>query len=350
MARPLRIVVEDGWYHVISRGLDRGAIFADDRDRVHFLKLLAEARERYRLVIHAYVLMVNHLHAICQVPDANLSGAMQWVLTSYAGWYNRRHQRMGPLFQGRYKSVLVEQGAWAYELSLYVHLNPLRIKALGLGKEERGRESLGWKQPSAEQVKARLEKLRKYRWSSYRAYAGYASCPDWLTREAILSRAAGSKAKRQGLYRSDVKEQLTLGMSESFSERMAEGVALGTAGFMEKVRRGLDGRVVRELPGKKALMGRVSYVDVIEAVELIRREPAEVFMNEYGGWSRGLVLWGARQYAGMTLRELGDELGKDYGAIAMRLKRFEQRSRKDRRAQHAKSQLGKMLLVKTRPQ
>ena len=185
-------------------------------------------------------------------------------------------------------------------------------------------------------MKARLEKLRRYRWSSYRAYAGYASCPDWLTREAILSRA-------------DVKEQLTLGMSESFSERMAEGVALGTAGFMEKVRRGLDG-VVRELPGKRALRGRVSYVDVIEAVELIRREPAEVFMNEYGGWSRGLVLWGARQYAGMTLRELGEELRKDSGAIAMRLKRFEQRSRKDRRAKHAKSQLGKMLLVKTRPQ
>lgn len=350
MARPLRIMVEDGWYHVISRGLERRAIFTDERDRSHLLELLAEATERYRVLVHAYVLMTNHLHAIFQVPEANLSEAMQWVLTSYAGWYNRRHQRVGPLFQGRYKSVLVEQGAWAYELSLYVHLNPLRIKALGLGKEERGEESLGWRQPSPEQVRARLEKLRRYRWSSYRAYAGYASCPDWLTREEILARADGNIAKRQASYRADVKEQLTRGMSEPFSERLAEGLALGSAGFVDGIRSGVKGREVRELPGKRALRARVSYSDVIEAVESIRGEPAEMFMEEYGGWGRGLVIWGSRQYTGMTLRELGEAMGKDYGAIAMQLKRFEERSRKDRHASRAKSRLAKLLLVKTRPQ
>jgi len=130
---------------------------------------------------------------------------------------------------------------------------------------------------------------------------------------------------------------------------MAEGLALGSVGFVERVRRGVKGIDVRELPGKRALRMWVSYSVVIEAVESIRGEPADVFMKEYGGWGSGLALWGARQYAGMTLRELGEEMGKDYGAIAMRLKRFEERSRKDRSVRRAKSRLAELLLVKTRP-
>lgn len=82
MARPLRIDVEDGWYHVYGRGIDRRNIFNDDRERLHFLELLALLVERYRIVVHAYALMSNHYHLILQTPEANLSAAMQWFATS----------------------------------------------------------------------------------------------------------------------------------------------------------------------------------------------------------------------------------------------------------------------------
>jgi REP element-mobilizing transposase RayT len=143
MARPLRRNVGDGWYHVFHRGTNHGAIFTDRRDREHFLELLEAARKQYRLLIHAYALMDTHYHGIIQTPEANLSSAMQWVNQSYAAWYNARHDRLGPFWQGRYRAVPVEDAAWAYELSIYVHLNPLRIKQYDLDRGSRKAESLG---------------------------------------------------------------------------------------------------------------------------------------------------------------------------------------------------------------
>jgi len=136
MARPLRTLISDGWYHVFGRGWDRRAIFEDDRDREHFLELLEGLEDTYRFTIHAYVLMENQRHLLIQTPDANLSRGMQWLNTSYAAWSNARHGRVGTLWQGRYRDVVVENDDWAYELSTYLHLNPLRIagnqKAVGV--------------------------------------------------------------------------------------------------------------------------------------------------------------------------------------------------------------------------
>ena len=156
MSRALRTNIEDGWYHVMGRGLDPRGLFADDRDRYHFLELLEEAHERYRFVVHAWVLMDTHYHALFQTPDANLSEGMQWFLLSYANWYNTRHQRMGPVFQGRFKAVPVEDSSWAYEVSLYIHLNPLNVAALDLDKRNKAAESAGLKVPTREQVAERL--------------------------------------------------------------------------------------------------------------------------------------------------------------------------------------------------
>ena len=99
---------------------------------MHFLELLEAAVERHRIIIHAYSLMANHYHLIVQTPDANLSVAMQWLSTSYSMWFNLRNQRVGPLFQGRFKSMPIENNAWAYEASLYVHLNPVMRSEFGL--------------------------------------------------------------------------------------------------------------------------------------------------------------------------------------------------------------------------
>src|SRR5436190_8256332 len=129
MARPLRIVREGAWYHIAARGNERRAIFHDAHDRKRFLLWLQQSVAQYNWIIHAYVLMPNHYHLLVQTPQPNLSYAMQWLQTSYTVWFNRRHNRVGHLFQGRFKSVIVEPQNWSLQLSSYLHLNPVRVRS-----------------------------------------------------------------------------------------------------------------------------------------------------------------------------------------------------------------------------
>ena len=117
MARPLRIERAGAWYHLTARGNERQPIFKDGRDYQHFCELLAQAVERFRWRLHAYVLMKNHFHLIVETTEANLSRSMQWLGVSYTVWFNRRHTRSGHLFQGRFKSIIVDPATWAVELS-----------------------------------------------------------------------------------------------------------------------------------------------------------------------------------------------------------------------------------------
>jgi putative transposase len=134
MARPLRVHRPEAWYHVTARGTERKDIFREERDRRHWLELIPELAERFRIPIFAYVMMDNHYHLLVGAPELNLSQAMQWFQTSYSMWFNRKHGRVGPLFQGRFHAVVVEPDAFAHELSRYIHLNPVRVKGLGRGR------------------------------------------------------------------------------------------------------------------------------------------------------------------------------------------------------------------------
>src|SRR6185436_10932209 len=104
MARPLRILIAGGWYHVTARGNERREIFRSDRDRQRFLALVSELPDRYGVGIHAFVLMDNHYHLLVQTAEANLNHAIRWLNVGYAIWFNWKHRRVGHLFQGRYGS------------------------------------------------------------------------------------------------------------------------------------------------------------------------------------------------------------------------------------------------------
>jgi putative transposase len=119
-----------GRYHATARGNERKALFRGEADRFHFLALLGELPERFGVKVHAYVLMDNHFHLLLETPEANLSRAMQWLLVGYSVWFNRRHDRAGHLFQGRFHAVIVEDDRGWQEVARYVHLNPVRIAIL----------------------------------------------------------------------------------------------------------------------------------------------------------------------------------------------------------------------------
>ena len=334
----------EGWYHVFGRGLERRAIFGDDADRKHLLELLAEFHARYRIAIHAYALLDNHYHAILQTPEANLSRGMQWLHGSYSAWYNARHDRVGPLFQGRFRAIPVENRAWAYRLSVYVHLNPLRVAGLGLDKRGRVAEGKGFRAPTPEAVQVRLEELRRYRWSSYRAYAGYEPAPEWLHTADLLT-CVDAREQAQAHYRAEVQARLTHGMEVGHAERLRDAVAIGSARFAQRLRAAATGESLRGSSGKSALRRRVAWTDVREAVERIKGERWECFADRRGDAGRDLFLWAARRFCGVTLRELGDAIGAEYAAVSVAIKRFERRAASARPLRAMQAQLVSMLNV-----
>jgi putative transposase len=131
MARPLRIEGEDCVYHLTARGDRRQKIFRDDTDCVRFRDRMIESIGRYNVELHAWVLMGNHVHLLARTREANLSRWMQWLLGVHAMDFNRRYRLCGRVFQGRFKSFLVEERGYFAELGRYIHLNPVRGAALG---------------------------------------------------------------------------------------------------------------------------------------------------------------------------------------------------------------------------
>lgn len=333
MTRPLRVNVAGGWYHVWSRGVDRKRIFRDDHDRYQLLEVLGRATERYGIVIHAYVLMSNHYHAIIETPADNLSKAMQWISTSYSMWHNRRHGRVGPLFQGRYGSSLIEDSQWAYELSVYLHLNPVRTAAYGWGRRQRKAENAGLGRESTTEEVSRIRKaLREYRWSSYRSYAGYEAGLQWVERKVLLKRAKrGKRDEQKKAYREDVQGWIDRGVDPKKIEQLSDSLAVGSEKFISRLRDGL-GIPGREESGKAKVRQRRSFADVIRAVERQKGERWEEFRGRRGDWGKGHVYWFAREMSGMTLREVGAASGGlDYGAVSEVVRRYQKELAENRK-------------------
>jgi REP element-mobilizing transposase RayT len=137
MARPLRIDLEGGWYHVINRGLERRRIFEAKADFDRFIRVLGELPARFGVLVHVYALMPNHYHLLVQTPEANLSRAIQWLNVCYRVWFNRNRQRVGPLFQGRFTARLVAPDGSHLQVSRYVHTTRCVPGALGSARKSR---------------------------------------------------------------------------------------------------------------------------------------------------------------------------------------------------------------------
>jgi REP element-mobilizing transposase RayT len=324
MARPLRVQFRNGWYHVTARGSNRQNIYRDERDRLHFLELLGEMSERHTVEVHSYALMDNHYHLLLRTPLANLSRAVQWLNTAYGIWWNLRHRRVGHVFQGRFKSVVVESGQWVLECSLYIHLNPVAISVLELSKAKKKAERRGLTvAPVAVRAK-RLEVLRSCPWSSFRALAGYSRGPQWLCREELLGRAGG-----EGGYRRLAEERAGRGLEQSLWSWLKWGLVLGGEGFARKVRAQLEAG--RESKGRRALRAGRSWAQVVRGLERARGERWAEFAGRHGDPGLAMALYVARRCTGLTLRQLGQEAGgMDYTAVSMAIKRFEQRLGRDR--------------------
>lgn len=327
MARALRIERPGGRYHVTARGNERKSIYRDDSDRTHFLELLAETTERFALRIHAYVLMDNHFHLLLETPEANLSRSLQWLNVSYSLWFNRRHDRVGHLFQGRFKSVVVEDDAGWQEVARYIHLNPVRLAGLGLGKRHQAAARVGGIQrPSNELVGQRLARLREFRWSSYRSYAGYGGGVGWLWRQP-LDRICGGRteSERRAALRQYTEEPVRQGGIERPWDRLVGGLVLGTESFARRLLRQV--RVnKREQAAVRRLEPRLRWAGIVSALEKVKGEAWSEFSGRHGDWGRDAALWLGRKRGRYTLGELGKLAGgMDYAAVGQAVSRLDKR-------------------------
>lgn len=339
---------EGGWYHVINRGIERRPVFLDDDDRRRFLSLLSELEVNFGVEVHGYCLMDNHFHLVLHTPRANLSRAMRWLGQSYTQGFNRRHDRVGPLFQGRFKSVPVDPEGWVVELSVYVHLNPLRITRLGLGKLENKRESEGLgAKPDTKMVDRRLQELRRYPWSSYRYFAGYYKSVDWLRMDVILGSFGKTAKERHQGYRRLVKERLKRGAEESELEHLREEIALGSAEFVEELKQRFERGMSRETSGKRKMVQPLELETIISCVEELKGAERGEWLKRHGDDGKWMVLHVARHRTGLTLRELGEAMGgMDYVAVSMGIRRFDKKLQENKALKKRFGRVVKKLHVK----
>lgn len=264
MARPLRLEHPGAAWHITVRGNERRNIVRSDRDRRRFVELLGEAARRYGWVITAWVLMSNHYHLVIETPDSTLSRGMQWLNSKYAQWFNKTHKRVGHLFQGRFKAVLVDRDTYLLELLRYVVLNPVRAKMVARPED--------------------------YRWSSYRATAGLDEAPPWLAVDRVLAQFAPDRELAQGYYRDFVLQ--AIGTPDSPWDKLTNQIYLGSEAWTARMRTLVETRPrPDDHPSTQLNVGRPSMPQIVETVAKVFATTADAIRLGHGGDERMAVAW-----------------------------------------------------------
>jgi REP element-mobilizing transposase RayT len=271
MARPLRLEFTGALYHVTARGDRQEDIYEDDNDRKAFLSVLESVCENYNWICHAYCLMGNHYHLLIETPDANLSRGMRQLNGVYTQTFNRAHRRVGHVFQGRYKAILVEKDSYLLELSRYIVLNPVRAGMVASPKD--------------------------WPWSSYRATAGQVKGPEYLNVEWLLATFAKTKLAAIKQYKEFVAE----GKSQSSPWALLRNqIYLGSEQFVEKMQLFVAGdKQLDEIPSSQ-------------------RRPKPKTLSEYSSSSqdRNTAIIKSYQSGGYTLKQIGEYFGLHYSSVS----------------------------------
>ena len=274
MSRPLRIEFPGAVYHITGRGNARQRIYRNDEDREQFLSILSHVIDRYGWLCHAYCLMDNHYHILIETHKPNLSLGMRQLNGLYTQSHNRCHGRVGHLFQGRFKAILVEKESHLLELCRYVVLNPVRAKMV--------------KHPG------------KWKWSSYRATAGEVTAPGYLTVDWLLGQFGSRLHDAQKKYRAYVAEGIgTPGPWENLQGQ----IYLGGKDFIRKHQ---PDRLIREVPRRQTQAHRPKLADLFKS-----------------RGDRGRAIFVAYRRYGYRMIEIAEHLGVHYATVSRQLRRIE---------------------------
>jgi putative transposase len=271
MARPLRIEFAGALYHLTSRGDRREDIYVGDADREAFLAVLADACERFGWGCHAYCLMSNHYHLLVETREASLGRGMRHLNGVYTQLFNRRHGRVGHVFQGRYKAILVQKDTYLLELARYIVLNPVRA--------------------------GMVRSARDWPWSSYRATCGDTEARTWLSIDWLLSAFGARRGAAMQAYRKFVSAGR--GQPSPWSD-LKQQIYLGDERFIEKMQARLDD---------------VTSLDEIPATQ--RRAPAKP-LEHYARTHRRRdeAIKAAYRSGGYSMKAIGEHFGLHYSMVS----------------------------------
>jgi putative transposase len=282
MARPPRIELAGAVYYVTTRSAGGRAIFADDDDRQSLLDVLAQSLQRFDAQALAYCLLTNHFHLLLFTRQANLSRLMRHLNGVYTQLFNRRHGTSGPLFQGRFKAVIVDRDAWLLEACRYIELNALRLGVVA--------------QPA------------DWPWSSFPAHAGLVPVPDWLEQDGlyrfVLGHAAETAAQRRRAAQHYAKLLQGEPRLQLWPGRLRQQIYLGDAGFV--------GRVQQAIAANSA------------AIPARPERPVSWAEWERGSLSRPQALYRAHTEGGAPMTALARLLGLSVSRISRLISAYEQ--------------------------
>jgi len=284
MARKLRIHAPGGLYHVMLRGNDGDDIFFAPEDRYRLYLLIQEGIERYGFRVHAFCLMRNHFHLAIQIGDKPLSRIVQNMAFRYARWINRRYQRIGHLFQGRYQALLVDDESYLLELVRYIHLNPVRAGLVSLPED--------------------------YEWSSHNAYLGSERF-EWLTRDAVLSRFGDVIGRAEERYAEFVMDGIRERYRADFHRGSDDTRVLGEDDFLQKV-----SSITKQVVAHDVSVGEViaAVASVYEVETGVLCSPAR---NRSYTEARGVTAWVVTEIGRHTLTELAERMSRSLSALSL---------------------------------
>lgn len=300
MSRPLRIQYRGASYHITCRGIRKDPIFFEDRDRLKFIETINDTAAKFSFIIHAYCLMPNHYHLFLQTPLANLSDGIHQINSAYASWLRCKRKLVGHIFQGRFKSILVEEETYAINLSLYIHLNPCRWKL--------------------------VERPEDYAWSSCRDYLKMRdSRTPALRPDRILDMFGKDPVSARRRYREMLIEKRD--MEDPLKEAYRR-MALGGPAFIDKIRKIVNERAraiaTRELPARALGACRaVSPDQVFEAIQAVAGCPLpEILEKKRGRPWRPMGMYLVKKHCAIGLRKAGEIWGADYSVISFHARRM----------------------------
>lgn len=280
MAKPIRIEYNGAVYHITTRVNTRRPIFKDDTDRLLFLNTLEQVNKRYNWHCHAYCLMKNHYFLVIETPDGNLSMGMKHLNGVYAQAYNRRHNRVGHVFQGRYKAILIQKEGHLLEVCRYVVLHPVRAKRVGIPEE--------------------------WNWSSYRATTGGGVLHPCLGTDWVL----GQFSRRRSEARKRYREFVEAGIEEDLWKKVRGESLLGEEGFadtlLDYIKRYRD---MQEIPRQQRYIDRPLLKNLFtdNVVSDKKQRIAQIAL--------------AHIEHGYTLKEIANHLGIHYTTVSKYVKK-----------------------------
>lgn len=286
MARPYRLQGENFFYHITSRGDNREKIYTGESDYKKFLGYLQTAKEKYKFYCYAYVLMLNHYHLLIETIQPNLSRIMQYINTAYTTYYNIRRRRVGHVFGGRYKSILVDKDSYFLELTRYIHLNPVRAKI--------------------------VDNPQGYKWSSYKGYINK-SRDKYTDKEQIN--------KHLGLKISQYQQFVFEGMNKEVNpfENIYAGFILGKTVFIKDKLRNLKEQIANEeFAYKKVLQRDIEKKEIIKLVCKKYRKGVDELckMKNRPMMEKKIAIYLIKRFTSLTNKEIGEVFSIGSSAIS----------------------------------